>query len=111
MQIVLAFVVIIPVGVDARASRVLWLSVVSILLFRRLNRNSTLVIGFFLTISRPGRWSFPRTCSVRINPILRRVADEVCLEVSVSALRVAVVGAEFEVGREKGAGMVASASV
>ena len=38
------------------------------------------------------------------------VADKVSLQVSVSALRVAVIGAEFEVRGEKRAGMVASAS-
>ena len=38
------------------------------------------------------------------------VADKVSLQVSVSALRVAVVGAEFEVGGEERAGVVAGAS-
>ena len=38
------------------------------------------------------------------------MADKVGLEVSVSALRVAVVGAKLEVGCEEGAGVVTSAS-
>ena len=39
------------------------------------------------------------------------MADKVSLQVTVSAKRVAVVGAELEVGGEERAGMVASASV
>ena len=38
------------------------------------------------------------------------VADKMSLQISVGALRVAVVGAELEVGCEEGAGVVASAS-
>ena len=62
----------------------------------------------FLPITFCGKNIFSLTFLIK--PIWWGVADKVGLEVSVSALRVAVVGAEFEVGGEERAGMVASAS-